>query len=240
MDLLLNQAHACAIDNNGELLCWGRNDQSRAGYPDAIFGTKLLSPPGPVSLGAGVRVFAVGLGMRHGCALDVQAKVRCWGEAGPWLGYGMPWEDGLSGVGGVQHPAAQYELMEDSGAVGLGDIDGEPGADRVLRLFSGGQHNCAIVASGAVRCWGSNESGELGYGDYTQVGNIGDDGSTPAEKYEQIGRFDVCISGPRGVTTSCANGARRPRRRSPESACSPAGPRHRRRAPRPRRSPRRQ
>lgn len=204
MDLQLNQAHACIIDNNGEVLCWGRNDQSRAGYPDAILGSVIGFPPGPVSLGAGVKVLGVGLGMRHGCAVDVQGKVRCWGEAGPWLGYGMARQDGVSGVGGVQHPAAQYGQMEDFGAVDLGDTDDVPGVDRVLRLFSGGQHNCAIVASGAVRCWGNNEYGELGYGDYAQIGNIGDNGP-PAETYERLGRYDVCVSGPPSVTTSCAN-----------------------------------
>lgn len=203
-ELQLNQAHACIIDNNGELLCWGRNDQSRAGYPDALVGTVVGTPPGPVSLGAGVRVLGVGLGVRHGCALDVQGKVRCWGEAGPWLGYGMARQDGLAGVGGVLYPGVQYEQMEDFGAVDLGDTDDVPGIDPVLRLFSGGQHNCVILASGAVRCWGNNESGELGYGDYAQVGDIGGDGSTPAEKYEQLGRHDVCFSPP-GVTTSCAN-----------------------------------
>ena len=95
--------------------------------------------------------------------------------------------------------------MEELGAVALGDTDDEAGTDRVLRLFSGGQHNCAILASGAVRCWGNNESGELGYGDYNDIGNIGGDGRTPAETYEQRGRYDVCISGPPSITTSCAN-----------------------------------
>ncbi len=205
VDVQLNQAHACVIDNNGELLCWGRNDQSRAGYPDAIFGTVIGVPPSPVSLGAGVKVLGVGLGIRHGCALDARGQVRCWGEAGPWLGYGMPKQEGVSGVGGVQHPAAQYEQMENFGTVDLGDTDDVPGLDRVLRLFSGGQHNCAILASGAVRCWGNNEYGELGYGDYAQLGNIGDGGDTPAEAYERLERYDVCISGPPNVTTRCAN-----------------------------------
>ena len=202
VELQLNQAHACALDNRGQLSCWGRNDQSRAGYPDALYGTVLAAPPGPVSLGAGVNVVQVGLGVRHGCALDAQGQIRCWGEAGPQLGYGIPREDGVAGIGGTREPSAQYELMPERGVVQLGDADGEPGPDRSLRLFSGGRHNCAILVSGGVRCWGSNESGELGYGSFSQIGNIGDLG-TPAERYAALNQYDVCIAP--GITSGCSN-----------------------------------
>jgi alpha-tubulin suppressor-like RCC1 family protein len=199
----LNQAHACTSDNYGELLCWGRNDQSRAGYPQAIYGSVISAPPGPVSLGPGVQVLGFGLGMRHGCALDAHGLVRCWGEAGPALGYGMTQADGLSGVGGTLEPSAQYALMPEQGAVRLGDTDGEPGIDRALRVFSGGQHNCVILSTGGVRCWGSNRSGELGYGAFDQVGNIGDDGP-PEAVYARREQYDVCIGEGSALTTSCA------------------------------------
>ncbi len=203
--LELNQAHACALDNRGELSCWGRNDQSRAGYPHTIYGNVLRAPPGRVSLGAEVHVISVGLGTRHGCALDTQGDVRCWGEAGPQLGYAMPRQDGVAGVGGTEEPSQQYALMDHQGVVQLGDTDAEPGPDRALRSFSGGQHNCAIMASGAVRCWGRNGSGELGYGDFSVIGDIGGEQS-PADAYDRLQRYDVCITGQRSsLTTSCAN-----------------------------------
>jgi alpha-tubulin suppressor-like RCC1 family protein len=202
-DVQLNQAHACSIDNHGELFCWGRNDQSRAGYPQAIYSTVISAPPGPVSLGPSVQVVALGLGMRHGCALDARGLVRCWGEAGPQLGYGMMQADGLPGVGGTLEPSAQYALMPDQGAVHLGDTDGEPGIDRALRVFSGGQHNCVILSSGGVRCWGSNRSGELGYGDFEDVGNIGDD-ALPQDVYAARQQYDVCIGEGSALTTPCA------------------------------------
>jgi alpha-tubulin suppressor-like RCC1 family protein len=37
-------------------------------------------------------------------------------------------------------------------------------------------HACALLTKGAVRCWGWNHCGQLGYGN---IGNIGDD-ETPA------------------------------------------------------------
>jgi alpha-tubulin suppressor-like RCC1 family protein len=187
-----NQGHACALDNQGELLCWGRNDQSRAGYPHAVQGVLLAQVPGAVSLGSGVSVVAVGLGVRHGCALDSGGRVRCWGEAGPQLGYGMEQQDDRAGVGGTQQPSEQYEQMVDRGVVQLGDTDEVPGNDLALRLYSGGQHNCVILSAGRVRCWGHDASGELGYGDYSAIGDIGDEVS-PGAEYERSGLYDVCV-----------------------------------------------
>jgi alpha-tubulin suppressor-like RCC1 family protein len=200
--LQVNQAHACALDNQGELLCWGRNDESRAGYPHAIHGTLLPQTPGPVSLGAAVRVVSPGLGMRHGCALDTTGSVRCWGEAGPQLGYGMAQQDGVAGIGGTEQPSAQYAQMPNQGVVQLGDTDDIPGTDLALRLYSGGRHNCVILTGGRVRCWGSNGSGELGYGDFSQIGDIGDQGS-PAAEYERLNRYDVCVVP--SLTSACSN-----------------------------------
>jgi alpha-tubulin suppressor-like RCC1 family protein len=198
----VNQAHACALDNQGELLCWGRNDESRAGYPQAIHGLVLPQTPGPLSLGAGVHVVSPALGMRHGCALDTVGSIRCWGEAGPQLGYGMAQQDGVAGIGGTEQPSAQYEQMPYQGVVQLGDTDDVPGNDLALRLYSGGRHNCAILSGGRVRCWGSNASGELGYGDFSQIGDIGDEGS-PATEYERLNHYDVCVVP--SFTSACSN-----------------------------------
>jgi alpha-tubulin suppressor-like RCC1 family protein len=188
----LNQAHACALDNRGDLRCWGRNDQSRAGYPEVLEGSTLSVTPGPVALGAGVSVVSFGLGTRHGCALDTQGAIRCWGEAGPQLGYGMLQKDGTAGIGGTLTPAEQYALMSDQGVVQLGPVGNGVGNAPALRVFSGGSHNCAILTQGSVRCWGHNESGQLGYGNFSQVGQIGELRS-PRLDYQRLNQADVCV-----------------------------------------------
>lgn len=188
----LNQADACALDNRGDLRCWGRNDQSRAGYPEKLEGSTLPVTPGPVELGAGVSVLSFGLGIRHGCAADAHGDVRCWGEAGPQLGYGIVQKDGTAGIGGTVTPATQYALMPDQGVVQLGVPGDAAGDAAAAAVFSGGSHNCAVVRSGKVRCWGHNESGQLGYGDFAQVGHIGEL-RTPSLDYQRLNQADVCV-----------------------------------------------
>ena len=50
-----------------------------------------------------------------------------------------------------------------AGDVGIGGLS--------LELFVGGGHTCALLSSGAVRCWGMNNSGLLGYGRSDDVGD---------------------------------------------------------------------
>jgi alpha-tubulin suppressor-like RCC1 family protein len=46
----------------------------------------------------------------------------------------------------------------------------------VVQIAAGGDHTCALLDTGAVRCWGRGNFGQLGYGN---LNNIGDD-ETPA------------------------------------------------------------
>lgn len=204
--LELNQAHACALDNQGALWCWGRNDQSRAGYPEASLGATLRQPPGPVQLGAGVSVVSVGLGVRHGCALDSSGAVRCWGEAGPQLGYGLAQSDGTAGIGGTLEPGEQYSQMPGGGVVELAMAEGSEPAARVWQLAVGGFHACALLERdgtfAGARCWGQNSFGQLGYGSYERVGDLGSVAAPAREYRERLDHPDVCFS--RSSSGPCA------------------------------------
>lgn len=188
--IVVNQASACAIDELGALFCWGRNSQSRLGYPEQEAGEYLGAPPGAVNLGRGVEVESAALGVRHACVLDTAGKVRCFGEQGPALGYAMEAETGVTGIGGSQTPAEAFAQRADEGVVNVGDFDDEPGIDGVRASAAGHSSTCVLTNSGDVRCWGANQHGQLGYGPPSEVGSIGDDG-TPGQEYERLGRASV-------------------------------------------------
>jgi alpha-tubulin suppressor-like RCC1 family protein len=68
----------------------------------------------------------------------------------------------LLGYGNLQN------IGDDEPPSSAGDVDiGGP----VVQLAVGaGEHTCALLADGAIRCWGDNSSGQLGYGNTNDVG----------------------------------------------------------------------
>ncbi len=74
----------------------------------------------------------------HTCAIVPGASVMCWG----WD------EQGQLGDTAQNYSWAYPSLA--AGLIGATAVDG------------GYQHGCAVVADGAVKCWGSNGSGQLG------------------------------------------------------------------------------
>jgi alpha-tubulin suppressor-like RCC1 family protein len=87
------------------------------------------------------------LGSQHTCAILADGGLRCWGlnERGQ-LGYGN-----LNNLGDGESLATLPPVsVPPAIAIGLGD-----------------RHTCARVGIGQVRCWGRNDSGELGYANPT-------------------------------------------------------------------------
>jgi alpha-tubulin suppressor-like RCC1 family protein len=190
----------CAL-SLGSVYCWGRNSEGRAGYPVATYGDELWQPPRAVNLG-NVTISQISSTHSHGCAVDDEGIVRCWGSA-PQEGLGYP---GVGRVGEMRDPIDDYELMRIAGdggadagdagsdlplgAIDLGDFDGTPGLDPATAVFTGFGVTCAAMQTGGLRCWGDNTWGRLGYG--TALPNIGLT-QTPAEAYEQMGFSDIKV-----------------------------------------------
>ena len=58
---------------------------------------------------------------------------------------------------------------------------------KVIQLTSGEYHTCALLNSGQVRCWGSNEYGQLGHENTITIGNK----STPYANIYEAGSIDL-------------------------------------------------
>jgi alpha-tubulin suppressor-like RCC1 family protein len=129
--------HTCAVAKDGTVWCWGRAGLAALGSnPGQASGE-------PVPVAGLDGVVALAAGTRHNCALRQDGTVWCWGanDQGQ-LGTGV-------GLDGWDWPPAQ---PLPSKVVGLGPAVG---------VAAGAGHSCALLASGAVFCWGSNQSHQL-------------------------------------------------------------------------------
>ena len=87
----------------------------------------------------------------HNCAvLKAEGLLKCWGWGNLGrLGYGS----------GANVGTAPGQMGENLPVVDLG----EPGV-RVTEVSCGTWHTCAVLETGVLKCFGSNEDGKLGYG----------------------------------------------------------------------------
>ena len=149
--------HSCALLANGEVVCWGNSTNGQLGYGNmAIIGDNET----PASAGAVTvsgQIAGLTAGTVHTCALKRDGNVACWGSAANGrLGYGN-----LNDIGDNETPAS-------AGNVTVGGV--------VTQIDGGDNHTCAVMAGGAVRCWGNGTFGRLGYANVNAIG----DNETPA------------------------------------------------------------
>ena len=179
-------AHTCAILNTGAVRCWGSGLNGRLGYgnTDNVGDGETPGTVGPVSLGAGRRALAISAGVGHTCAILDTGAVRCWGYGGNGrLGYGN-----VNWIGDNETPGSVGPVVLGAGR-------------RAVAISAGSAHTCAILDTGAVRCWGVGLSGRLGYGNVNDVGDNEAPGSV-SPVFLGPGRRALAISA--GTSHTCA------------------------------------
>ncbi len=133
-------SHTCALTGTAGVTCWGNNTMGQLGDGTT---TSSTGPVDAAGLASGVSAVAVGAG--HSCALITAGGVRCWGSnEGGQLGRETTTQ--CSGVACGPQPANVVGLVGNAAAVTVGAV-----------------HSCALV-DGGVKCWGANDSGQLGDG----------------------------------------------------------------------------
>ena len=150
-----------------------------------------LSASDPSSAGDPVPAVAISAGNSHTCALLADGGIRCWGEnSGGGLGdgttvdrwtpvdvVGITTATAIAAGGGFTCALLPPGTVEcwgsnDEGELGRGTATTLPtpspqpviGISTATALASAGNHACALLAGGGVRCWGENNAGELGDG----------------------------------------------------------------------------
>jgi len=182
--------HSCALMAYGGVKCWGRNDS--AGQLGDGTNTNRIAAVDVVGLSSGV--VAITVGWEQNCALLNTGAVKCWG----YNGYGQLGDgtntnrstpvqvSGLtSGVVSISAGTNHTCALLDTGAVkcwgynGYGQLGDTTTTNRnvptsvsilssgVQSISVGWEHSCAVLTSGAAKCWGRNNEGEVGDGTNT-------------------------------------------------------------------------
>jgi alpha-tubulin suppressor-like RCC1 family protein/uncharacterized protein YjdB len=175
--------HTCALTSTGGVKCWGYNNYGQLGDGTT---DRRTTPIDVVGLTSGVA--EIDLGHEFSCARLVSGSVKCWG----YNGYGQIGDGTTTnrlvprtatGVSGATSIASGFHhtcVTQSAGTVrcwgynGHGELGDNSTSSRTtsvavsditsggVKVVAGGHHTCLLMASGAVKCWGRNDSGELG------------------------------------------------------------------------------
>ena len=179
--------HTCAILDDGNVSCWGANNNGQLGdgtesthtTPNSI--SNINNPNGQ-------KTVAISSGGTHTCALLDDGSVLCWGK---WYGstpnsaMTSTFESGQEVVAiasGRMHIC--FLLMNGNvsctGEGSLGQLGNGYLSDNyfsqpvptlgfgqgrsAIALSAGQDHTCALLDNGSVSCWGNNDYGQVGNG----------------------------------------------------------------------------
>lgn len=180
MELAVGASHTCVARTDGDVTCWGANNQGQLGS-----GTATPAAPGfeAVVIPGELVVDAIHAGGEHVCVRAAN-ELWCWGRnnnnqidpdaADVVPPQPLPVASGLGPLGlGLEHTCVAEPggpAMQCLGGNGNSELGGGgalpvasmlPVALPIDELAIGDDHSCAR-ADGRVWCWGSDEHGQLG------------------------------------------------------------------------------
>lgn len=147
--LAVGESHACVVVSGGGVKCWGWNASGQLGDGST---TNRSTPVDVLAVGESsggatlTNVKEISAGNFHTCALMNDNSVTCWGS-------------GSSGqLGDARSTSSTSPVI----VVATGQTAGGTALSDVSSVAAGGSHTCALMTSGGVKCWGSNQDGALG------------------------------------------------------------------------------
>ena len=134
----ISGGHICTILDNGDVYCWGRNNQGQLGYG----GLSNRNIPVKVNLPGQRSAIAISTGTYMTCAITTDGMGYCWGEN----------DEGQLGNGTTNsRRTTPVEVLFPSGYT-------------PVSISAGDDFSCALMDNRKVMCWGENNDGRLGQG----------------------------------------------------------------------------
>ena len=186
--------HTCAILDDDNVKCWGKNTEGQLGLGDTDnYGDDETTFPS-LDLGeydhdgdgddtnptAEIPFTAktITAGEEHTCAILSNDQVKCWGLNDQ----GQLGQNNTCNYGGDDDPTT--DGTDSNPDVNESDIAAMPTItlstdERAISIAAGDKHTCALVdiddnrnnTDFVIRCWGHNNNGQLGIGDTNNVGD---------------------------------------------------------------------
>ncbi len=146
-----NEYHFCAILDDQEVKCWGKNTHGQLLQGNKLDSNENLNPASldTIDLGNNLKAKAISAGVAHTCVITNDDKARCWGKND------------------------HGQLGKNTGENAIGDESGETSPSEVVdlgtvRAISAGEnHTCAILKrnnnddDNKVKCWGDNQARQI-------------------------------------------------------------------------------
>ena len=154
--------HTCALLDDGKVKCWGGNlfgqlgqkhDDPNAGATASSMADNLIYS----DLGTGRTALGISAGSIHTCVQLDNGRLKCWGKNA----------FGQLGLGHTNpHGKLATEMGDNLSMVELG-----MGVFSAVKLAVGDYHSCVNLGYSSVKCWGRNDSGQLGQGNTSNIGD---------------------------------------------------------------------
>ena len=139
----LSNRHSCALNQTGNISCWGDNEYGQLG--DGTVGKEYDYISVPVGVVGISDATAISAGRGYSCALHQTGTISCWGSN--WYGR----------LGNGQSKGNWEDTSADSSVpVGVAEIS------NAIAISAGQQHSCALHQDSTISCWGRNYLGQLG------------------------------------------------------------------------------
>lgn len=140
VQVLADEYSTFAIDSDGKLYGWGRNESGQIGAGTAGDSDAPLEVDMTGALN-GKKIASVDSGSEHSCAVDDAGKVYCWGSN----------ENGQLGDGGTTDSLVPVEV----------DMGGDLSGKEIAAVSAGEGYTCALDTEGSVYCWGEGIDSEV-------------------------------------------------------------------------------